>query len=661
MLRLVTLSLLLIVPPLHAETEQYDVAVIGATPSGIAAALRCARRGYSVLLTDHLPSPGGMMSNGLLQWDALSAVRRAPIYNEFIARAVAYYGKKYGEGSSFQKLATLDGNRYPMASVEPHVFEKIASEMISEEKNITLLLNTYAASAEVSDRAITSIVLSPMEGSPGGKRTVSATVFIDATYEGDLAAAAKVPYRVGREAASEFNEPHAGKIFTNIIGKKSPQVAVEGKLAIKPYSSAMGKVDPDSPQTADGAIQAYNYRPVLSKNPETRILLTEEPEGYDRENYLNFKRRYFGAGGPMNGLTSFNAPILPGENHSYPEASWPERKKIFLRHKLFAIGLIWFLQNDESVPENERKANKVWGLAKNEWPDNGHLPYDMYVREARRIVGRTTYTEQDNSEAPGLGRAPIAPDSVAITDWYMDSHSCTLDSRPGFDYDGKLILTEESRPGMIPYRALLPEDLDNLLVPVCISATHVAWGAVRLEPVWTELGESAGFAASLSLENKTLPGTINSNFLIRTLAKERVMLAFFNDIDMENPAPWIPAIQWAATRGFFAGYNAYPDQPVVGFVGEAWTKTFSDLVTGDLDPHARALAFNKADRSDTTPVTARQFADSLKSVWKSEESPHPIDYALTTLALPSEEPISRANACLLMFQSTSKLSPTTTK
>src|SRR5207247_2217153 len=167
-------------------------------------------------------------------------------------------------------------------------------------------------------------------------------------------------------------------------------------------------------------------------------------------------------------------------------------------------------------------------LPRDEVADHDHIPYEMYVRESRRLVGRHVYAEQDNSLAPGFARTPVMPDSVAITDWYMDSHSCTTNSRPGFHYDGKLILTEESRPAQIPFRSLLPQGVDNLLVPVCMSATHVAWGAVRLEPVWMQTGEAAGFAAALAKKKQTTPAALDADELVRTLADRRQLVSFFN-------------------------------------------------------------------------------------------------------------------------------------
>jgi hypothetical protein len=190
---------------------------------------------------------------------------------------------------------------------------------------------------------------------------------------------------------------------------------------------------------------------------------------------------------------------------------------------------MYFLQNDESVPAATRDGFRRIGLPLDEFPDNDNLPYEIYVREARRIVGRKVFTEHDNMAAAGQARPPIHADSIAFTDWCMDSHDCTTDRRPGYAYDGKLILTEESRPAQVPYRCLLPQEIDNLLVPVCLSATHVAWGAVRLEPVWMQIGEAAGFAAALAKQHRTTPGALEADLLVRTLVKHGHLVTFFNE------------------------------------------------------------------------------------------------------------------------------------
>jgi hypothetical protein len=337
-----------------------------------------------------------------------------------------------------------------------------------------------------------------------------------------------------------------------------------------------------------------------------------------------------------------NSPILPGDNHGYPEAAWPEREKIIARHRDFALGLMWFLQNDESVPAKQREGFREWGLAKDEFPDHDHIPYEMYVREARRLVGRHVFKEQDNSLAPGLARTPIMPDSIAITDWYMDSHSCTRESRPGFRYDGKLILTEESRPGQIPYRALLPRDLDNLLVPVCLSTTHVAWGAVRLEPVWMCTGEAAGFAAGLAKREHTTPGQLDPEKLIRTLVDHRQFVSFFNDLKVDGPEEWIPAVEYFGTKGFFASYDAQPDQALARSVAIAWAEGLAGMRSGVLDPLILARKVSAQAPQDEAGVTANELGGLLLKAGLSDEF---ADRVFKALVPAKTAPLTRGAVC----------------
>ncbi len=539
------------------DGRHYDLVVVGGTASGVACAMRAAREGCSVLLVQHNRHIGGMLTNGLMQWDALYGGPRAPLFTELLGNIERHYIETFGKDSKEHQIMRCTHEHYPVSWVEPHVMERECNRLVAGEKNITLLLSHYASAAERDGALIKAVTL--REYGTASDIRVTAAMFADATYEGDLLALAKVPYRVGREARAEYGEPHAGKIFTNTGGVPAPRDAVEGRLNIRPYNQSQGTIDPASPFTADGAVQAYNYRFCLSRDPANRVL-PEKPANYNREEFVHFNRKSIATNAGPNQKSHMNSPILPGENHLYPEAAWPEREKIIARHRDFALGLMWFLQNDESVPAKQRAGFREWGLAKDEFPDHDHIPYEMYVREARRLVGRHVFTEQDNSLAPGLARTPIMPDSIAITDWYMDSHSCTKDSRPGYHYDGKLILTEESRPAQIPYRALLPKEVDNLLVPVCLSATHVGWGAVRLEPVWMSTGEAAGFAAGLAKREKTTPGKLDADLLVRTLVEHRQLVSFFNDLKVDGPEDWIPAVEYFGTKGFFASYDAHADQ-----------------------------------------------------------------------------------------------------
>ena len=588
--------------------KAFDVVVIGGTGSGVMTAVRAAREGCSVLLVQHNRHLGGMMTNGLMQWDALYGGPRAPLFTELLGNIEKHYIATSGRDSVDHQIIRCTHQHYPISWAEPHVAEREFNRLVAAEKKITVLLEHYPVAVEREGRRLKSVTLRAYGGS--GEIRVQGGSFADSTYEGDLLAAAKVPFRVGREAREEFNEPHAGKVFVNVESAPAPTDAVNAKLNIRPYQSRQASIDPTSPFTADGAVQAYNYRFCVTKDPANRVMLTEPPQGYNREEYVHFGRKSIATNAGPNGKSHMNSPILPGENHAYPEASWPEREKITDRHKNFGLGLIWFLQNDESVSAKQREKFREWGLPKDEYPDHGHIPYEMYVREARRLVGRHVFNEWDNSLAPGLGRTPIMANSIGITDWYMDSHACTLEERPGFHYDGKLILTEESRPAQLPWSALLPKELDNLVVPVCLSSTHVAWGAVRLEPVWMQMGEAAGVAIALAQRQGTTPGQLDSELLVRTLAERRFLLSFFNDIKVDAAEEWVPAAQYFGTKGFFADYDLRPDAPLTAAIAQLWAKGFTALKANQHDAGALAKAIAEAGSEDAK-MSGAEFAAML--------------------------------------------------
>jgi hypothetical protein len=586
--------------------KHYDLVVIGGTPSGIACAVRAARAGLSVLLVQHNRHIGGMLANGLMQWDALYGGPRSPLFNEYAGMIETYYRDTYGTQSSQYQQARYTQTHYPMSRFECGVAEHLFNRLVSSENNIVVLLSHYPAAIERAGEVLKTLTL--REYGTTRDINVNAVTYVDATYEGDLAALAKVPYRVGREAREEYREPHAGKVFTNISKESGPQDAKDEKLNLHLYAHSQGSNDPKSPHTADDAIQGFNYRFCLS-NEEGNIRLLDKPPGYNRNEYVNYYRLGMSAG-KLNGKALFNNALLPGENHAYPQANWQEREKIIERHKNFALGLIYFLQNDESQKSASLASARRIGLPLDEFPDNGNIPYEMYVREARRIVGRYVFTELDNRPAPGLVRPPIQPDSIAFTDWPMDSHDCTWDRREGYEFDGKLILTEESRPAQIPWRSMLPQGLDNLIVPVCLSATHVAWGAVRLEPVWMMTGEAAGTAAALAKEYQTTPGKLDPDLLQRSLCKNRHFVTFFNDLQAAASHPAMPAAQYFGTKGFFASYDAKLDAPLTDAVKAVWLEGFEQLQRGTLEPMQLAKAVHAAE-AQPSPETDQKRGDFL--------------------------------------------------
>jgi hypothetical protein len=564
-----------------------------------------------VLLVQHNRHLGGMLINGLMQWDAIYGGPRSPLFNEYAAMIEDYYRDTYGTQSAQYQQARYTQEHYPMSRFECGVAEHLFNRLVSAEKNLTVLLSHYPSAVELDNSLLKALTL--REYGTQNDITVTGTTYVDATYEGDLAALAKVPYRVGRESRDEYGEPHAGKVFTNISHEGGPRDAKEGKLNLHLYSHSQGSIDPTSLHVADEAIQGFNYRFCLS-NEEGNIRLPAAPLDYRREEYVGYYRLGIGAG-KLNGKALFNNALLPGENHAYPEASWPQREKIILRHRNFAQGMIYFLQNDESVsPASRARARRI-GLPLDEFPDNDNIPYEMYVRESRRIIGRHVFTELDNRPASGLDRPPIQPDSIAFTDWPMDSHDCTWDRSQGYEFDGKLILTEESRPAQIPWRSLLPQGVDNLIVPVCLSATHVAWGAVRLEPVWMMTGEAAGTAAVVAKRHQTSPGKLDPDVLLRTLVANKHFVTFFNQLQADAEHPAMVAAQYFGTKGFFASYDAKLDEPLTEAVKAAWQDAVAIMKQGELDPLPLAKSVQSAE-AQPSPSTGQTRGDFLIHLWE---------------------------------------------
>jgi len=481
-----------------------------------------------------------MCVNGLGQWDAMSDHRRCPIFYEILDRLETHYRETYGPESPEFLAARYSVERYPVGSYEPSVIEKVFNDLVRNESNITVELECFPESAEVTESNILKAVFKHMRND--SRQVVAARVFVDATYEGDLAAAAGVPYRVGREAAAEYDEPHGGFALTNLRDSEFPGMVAQGRLNIKLHGHANGRivpVDPASSRGADHHIQAYNLRGCVCRDPANRIFLERPPEQYDRAEFLHYRRGGLAIDADIHRKNSCNSPILPGENWGYPEGNWATRERIARRHVNFGLGWMWFLQNDPSVPAERREEAREWGLPIDEYTDNGHLPYEIYVRETRRIVGRHVLSENDLLPREGRLRPRPFEDSIAFTDWYMDSHSCSRDvgtygqgpdvvGNEDFPFDGKLVPTAEFRPGMVPYRSLVAAEVKNLIVPVCASATHVAWGSVRLEPIWIHLGEVAGFAACQALATGESVLSLDVSRLQKTVLDAGLSIAFFN-------------------------------------------------------------------------------------------------------------------------------------
>ncbi|TDU64590.1 FAD dependent oxidoreductase [Prosthecobacter fusiformis] len=594
--------------------RSYDLVVIGGTPGGIACAVRGAREGLTVLLVNRHEHIGGIMSSGLGVWDSQWEGKRSPIYDETRAAFLEHYRTTYGEDSQQYRDALPGKTGHTNGRYEPHIAEQFFNGLVAREKNITVLKNFIPASVSVEGALVKSVTLKAV-GSQD-ELTVQAQTFADCTYEGDLAALAKVPYRIAREARSEFNEPHAGLIFMRpVMEAPDAETARLSKLRdalnLRKFSGFQQILLPQSTGAADPAVQACNYRTMLTTDPANRVPI-EKPANYDQY-FLKSLEIFSGVESIPNGKFGWNRPQIVGRQTAYVDATWEERQRIMDEHWEATLGLLYFLQNDLTVPLLVRKAWLEYGLAKDEFADNGHRPYEMYVRELRRIKGRAIYTQHDATLPPGLDRAPAHADSVAMTEWYMDSHSCTPARIAGMLEEGKVMLHQETFPGQIPYRCLLPEQLDNLIVPICISATHVAWGTVRLEPVFMQLGESAGYAAALAAQGNTTLGALDPDLLVRKLATSHTTISFFNDVDITSDAPQVAASQYFGTKGFFAGYNARLEAPLSEAVKAVWQDAATKLQSGALDPIqlAKIIQVAEAQESPATSETRGAFLSAL--------------------------------------------------
>jgi flavin-dependent dehydrogenase len=605
--------------PQDVNGKSYDLVVIGGTPGGIACAVRAAREGLSVLLVNHTLHLGGFITSGAGGWEAPYDGLRSPLYGEMLTGAAQYYAKTYGEGSPQHVLSMPSRTsraHIDRAKVEPRIAESLFNEMVAKEKTLTVLLGHIIANAERDGALIKNVTLQSRHHTPSDASpiTVSGKIFADAMYEGDLMAAAGVKTQIGRESRQHYGEPHAGVLYTKKSPKQMgqrgfPLAADKGTLNVRYLNhddSAM--VDGPHRGEADSSVMAYNYRLILTRDPANRIPI-EKPANYDPSIAKGSAGLSIVPNLPNNKI-AWNGGRLVGPQNDYPGGDWSTRDRVSRRYLDTMLMRLWWIQNDPEAPANERSVFDGYGLAADEFPDNQHLPYEIYVREARRLVGRYVFKEQDNLVAEGTARTPIHTDSIAMTDWPVDSVACLPRSASGSNQDGVLFLAEDSRPAQVPYRSILANEVENLLVPVAISASHVGWGSIRLEPVWMQLGESAGHAAALAVKARTTPAKLDPDVLMRQLASSRMMITFFNDIDVTRDDPRVPAAQYFGTKGFFASYDAKLDAPLTEAVRAAWQEGFEKLEQGTLEPMQLVKTVHAAD-AQPSPATDQKRGDFL--------------------------------------------------
>jgi hypothetical protein len=550
--------------------QEFDVVVFGATPGGIGAAIAAARMGHSVALIEPQNHVGGMTASGLSHSDVITRAAIGGLYREFAARVYRYYVGMYGADSENVKLSD-DGY-----ACEPGVAEKILASMIADEARIRLFRGYRLEGVSRTGQRLVSMRVRQMPA--GALENFRARIFIDGSYEGDLAAAAGAAYRIGRESRAEFNEIHAGAIYVN------PQTH-----AILAGTTGAG----------DRRIQAYTFRLCLSVDPANSYIPTQPPPGYRRELYLPYldewkagrmgdpKPSRPGAGTVLRAFTLTPIPNrkydanswalalsypFAEESDQYPEGSAELRRKITEKIRDLTLGLLWFIQHDPEVPADHRQIANRFQLALDEFPDNDHFPWQLYVREARRIIGLYTLTENDVMPlAPNL-RPPLHANAITAGEYPIDSMPARK-RQPGDTVilEGYLgMMREITRPYQIPYGIIVPRDVEGLLVPVAASTTHLAFSSIRLEPTWMALGQAAGVAAHLAVATDAPVRNVNVAKMQRLLLQQGQVLTYFKDLDPADPS--FQAMQFWGAKGFFQGYDARPSDPLEYSQAADWLK-----------------------------------------------------------------------------------------
>lgn len=495
-----------------------DVVIYGATSGGISAAIQARRLGKTVIVLDPGSHIGGLTTGGLSWTDIGNKQVIGGISREFYQRIK----RKYDDPKTWtsetrdqyfeRRRAQNQKNEDAMWTFEPKVASAVYGEMLDEVgvKIVTKARLELAPGKGVlkQDRRISAIVMED------GTR-YEGRVFIDATYEGDLLAKAGVSYTVGRENNAQYDETWNGVQAAHFHYHQFPEGANVDPYIVpgKPESGLLPIIDPTGPgdETAgDRRIQAYCYRMCLTNDPNNRLPI-EKPEGYeekDHELLLRFAEtgRYHNPASKYDPIPNMKTDTnnhgavstdYMGANWDYPEGDYASREKIIKRHEVYQKGYMWTLQNHPRVPAHLREYYRQWGLPKDEFLTNGGWPTQLYIREARRMIGPLVMTEHHV-----MGREIVA-DSVGMGAYGMDSHNVQrYVNKQGFVRNEGNVQVGGFPPYPISYRAIVPmkSEVINLLVPVALSASHIAYGSIRMEPVFMVLGQSAATAAVMALD-----------------------------------------------------------------------------------------------------------------------------------------------------------------
>jgi hypothetical protein len=528
--------------PTHADSPtKVDVCVYGGTAAGVIASVAAKQQGKSVLLVEPGRHLGGMSSGGLGWTDFGNKAAVGGLSLDFYRRV----GKEHGKTEASWTF-------------EPSVAEKVFRDLVKENE-LSVLFEHRITKAEKDGARIVRITLEhappQANGAPAPKaldgskpKTIDATVFIDCTYEGDLMAAAGVKYHVGRESTATYDEPHNGIRATT----PKHQFPFPVDPYVKPGDPTSGLLplihsETGKPGDGDHRVQAYNFRLCITQDKSNQMPIPTPPD-YDPAKYellarhveamvKNGKCKTIGElmhiqmvvpnKTDINNNGAFSTDHI-GANWDYPDADYATRAKIWTDHIHYTQGFLHYIATSEKIPQHLREQMQSWGLCKDEYQDTGGWPHQLYVREARRMIGRYVITENDCKH-----KRPPVDDSVGLGAYNMDSHNCDRIVQDGVVKNEGDVQVAPAGPYAVGYRAITPkaEECTNLIVPVCLSASHIAYGSARMEPVFMVLGESAATAAAMAVDGKSSVQDINVGKLQETLKSRGQVL------EWTKPAP----------------------------------------------------------------------------------------------------------------------------
>jgi hypothetical protein len=503
----------------QATAPQFDVVVYGGTSAGVIAAVQARRMGKSVVIVGPDRHLGGLSSGGLGFTDTGNKAVIGGLSRDFYHRIWQRYDqpsawvwqKREEYGNKGQGTTAIDGAARTMWIFEPHVAEQVFEDLVKEydiRADRDEWLDRRAGVTKDGARITRITMLS-------GK-SYTGRMFIDATYEGDLMAATGVDYHVGRESKATYGEQWNG-VQIGVLHHRHhfgvlPQPISPYVVPGDPESGVLLRIstsDPGAYGEGDRKIQAYAYRYCVTDHPENRRPF-EKPDGYDPRQYELLLRIYeagwretfdkFDAVPNRKTDSNNHGPFSTdniGYNYDYPEATYDQRRAILKEHETYQKGWLYFIANDPRVAKDVQERMRAWGLAKDEFTDNGGWPHQIYVREARRMVGQFVMTENEL-----MGRTPT-PDSVGMGSYTIDSHNVQrYITSQGFVQNEGDIGVPLPGPYQIAYGSLVPKrgQADNLIVPVSVSSSHIAFGSIRMEPVFMVLAHSAATAAAIAID-----------------------------------------------------------------------------------------------------------------------------------------------------------------